>query len=361
MKRNLLYQIWRISQIVLIGIIFGCTIPSMKATFEDGSISTFPEHYRKKAMEYEGTGDLYRSLQSWEIVRSFQTDDQEVAKKIKDLKVKLNSLADEHFNKGVSHYKNNDVRASRNEFLLALQFNPEHKVALEYLKDKLAGEDFRMYEVKKGDTLKEIARKIYDDPQKEFLIAYFNDMGKDAKLIPETTLRLPVLESIPKKKVTDTKETQTYQTYFKEIPFDSKEILNKAQVYLKNKKYQEAISATETILQYDPTNRDALDLSEASYYQMANLFVQQKRYQEALEIFNHLEPAYKDVKESLAFVKRKLAEEHYLKGIKYYTDEELDKAIKEWDATLALNPNHPKAKKDIENARGLLQRLKEIK
>ena len=361
MKRVLLYQIWRICKIVLIGIIFGCATPSMRATFEDGSFSTFSEHYRKKAMEYEKTGDLYRSLQSWEIVRSFQTGDQEVTNKIKDLKVKLNTLADEHFNKGVSHYKNNGVRASRNEFLLALRYNPEHEEALEYLKNKLAGEDFRMYEVKKGDTFKEIARKIYDDPQKEFLIAYFNDMGKDAKLIPETTLRLPVLESIPKKKVTDIKQTQTYQTYFKEIPFDSKEMLNKAQVYLKNKKYQEAISATETILEYDPTNRDALDLSEDSYYQMAKLFVQQKRYQEALEIFNHLEPAYKDVKESLAFVKRKLAEEHYLRGIKYYTDEELDKAIKEWEATLALNPNHPKAKKDIENARGLLQKLKEIK
>jgi tetratricopeptide (TPR) repeat protein len=171
----------------------------MKATFKDGSFSTFPEHYSKKAMEYEKTGDLYRSLQSWEIVRKFQTGDKEVEKKIENLKVKLNTLAEEHFNKGVAYYKNNDVRASRNEFLLALQYNPEHKKALEYLKDRLAGEDFIMYEVKKDDTLKEIAGKIYDDPQKDFLIAYFNDMEKDAKLMPETMLRLPVLESIPKK------------------------------------------------------------------------------------------------------------------------------------------------------------------
>lgn len=199
MKRGLLYQIWRISQIVLIGIICGCSTPSMKATFEDGSFSTFPEHYSKKAMEYEKTGDLYRSLQNWEIVRSFQAGDKEVEKKIENLKVKLNTLAEEHFNKGVAYYKNNNVRESRNEFLLVLQFNPEHKGALEYLKDRLAGEDFIMYEVKKDDTLKEIARKIYDDPQKDFLIAYFNDMGKDTKLIPETMLRIPVLESNPKK------------------------------------------------------------------------------------------------------------------------------------------------------------------
>jgi tetratricopeptide (TPR) repeat protein len=63
----------------------------------------------------------------------------------------------------------------------------------------------------------------------------------------------------------------------------------------------------------------------------------------------------------VAFTKKQLAGEHYLRGVKYFTDEELDKAIKEWETTLTLDPNHPKAKKDIENARALLQKLKEIK
>ncbi len=60
-------------------------------------------------------------------------------------------------------------------------------------------------------------------------------------------------------------------------------------------------------------------------------------------------------------MKKQLANSHYIKGVKYFTDEELDKAIKEWEETLDLDPNHPKAKKDIENARSLLQRLKEIR
>jgi hypothetical protein len=41
--------------------------------------------------------------------------------------------------------------------------------------------------------------------------------------------------------------------------------------------------------------------------------------------------------------------------------DQLEKAIREWEETLALNPNHPKARKDIENAQNLLKKLQELK
>ncbi len=63
----------------------------------------------------------------------------------------------------------------------------------------------------------------------------------------------------------------------------------------------------------------------------------------------------------MASAKRQLAEVHYINGIKYFTEEKLDKAIQEWEETLKLNPQHPKAKGDMENAVRLLQKLKEIK
>ena len=94
---------------------------------------------------------------------------------------------------------------------------------------------------------------------------------------------------------------------------------------------------------------------------MGKGFQREKKYQEALERFNHVDPGYRDVRDLIASAKIQLAEVHYISGIKYFTEENLDKAVEEWEETLKLNPQHPKAKGDIENAAKLLQKLKEIK
>ncbi|MEJ2039813.1 MAG: tetratricopeptide repeat protein, partial [Desulfosarcinaceae bacterium] len=50
------------------------------------------------------------------------------------------------------------------------------------------------------------------------------------------------------------------------------------------------------------------------------------------------------------------AEMLYRRGVKHFLNEELELAIKDWKETLKLNPNHPKAAQDIENAERLLQK-----
>ena len=48
------------------------------------------------------------------------------------------------------------------------------------------------------------------------------------------------------------------------------------------------------------------------------------------------------------------AENHYRKGLNYFLAEDLQGAIREWEETLRLDPEHPNAKRDIEKARSLL-------
>jgi tetratricopeptide (TPR) repeat protein len=352
----LLHAIRQIGLIFLIVIIWGCTAPAVKAPVEK-DFSLLAEKYRTKAVEYEKSGELRRALQSWEIVGNLIPADAEAAKKTSDIKQQILDIADRHFKQGLSYYKSNSIQAARKEFLLALIHNPDHKEALYYVKQKLTGEDYILYEVRKGDTLREIAKKKYNDPRKDFLIAYFNDTGKDAKLEPNTTLKLPVLEFTPTKKAVYTGEISSDN---REMAVDVKQMISKANGYYKAKNYKETASLTAKILEYDPANKEARNLNNASYYQMGKILSQKKDYQEALAMFNHVDAGYKDVRESIAVAKKHLADTHYIKGVKYFTDEELDKAIKEWEITLTLDPHHPKAKKDIENARNLLKKLKEI-
>ncbi len=55
------------------------------------------------------------------------------------------------------------------------------------------------------------------------------------------------------------------------------------------------------------------------------------------------------------------AEVHYMKGVRYFLSQELDKAIDEWEETLRLNPDHPNARKDLQKARRMLESLKKIR
>jgi hypothetical protein len=58
---------------------------------------------------------------------------------------------------------------------------------------------------------------------------------------------------------------------------------------------------------------------------------------------------------------KKEAELHYIRGVKHFLNEELQGAIREWEITLKLDPTHDKAKKNIKNARNLLEKLKKVK
>lgn len=343
-------------------LMLGCAALPTKPPEKD-SFSVFPERYRQQALEHEKNGELPRALQCWEIVNAFQPADEEVNKKIATLRKQIQTLADQHFKKGLSYYQSRSIPAARKEFLIALYYNPEHRETLSYIKDKVNDENHLRYEVQPQDTLKEIAKKVYQDPQKDFLIAYFNDLGKDPKLEPKTILRLPIVD-VPSQTTKPAAEMQEAPPSPKELiaePKDRKAMMEKAVAYFKANKFKETVSITEEILLADPSNKTARDLTNASNYQMGKVLHQQKKYGEALEQFDHVEPGYRDVSELIASTKGQLAEAHYVLGIRYYTEEKLDQAIREWEETLRLNPRHPKARGDIENTAKLLQKLKEIK
>jgi cytochrome c-type biogenesis protein CcmH/NrfG len=55
-----------------------------------------------------------------------------------------------------------------------------------------------------------------------------------------------------------------------------------------------------------------------------------------------------------------LAQVHYRNGVKHFINEDLKSAIAEWEIALAYNPNHDKARENIENARRLMQKIEAL-
>ncbi|MDQ1331383.1 MAG: LysM peptidoglycan-binding protein [Thermodesulfobacteriota bacterium] len=340
----------------------GCATITMPDSIfkKDDRFSALISRHAEKAAEHEKKGDLLKALRNWEIVYDFRPDDGKVSTRIIYLKSQIQKTASEHYNKGVAYFQNNSMKAALKEFLLALSLNPDHKEALDYVKYRMAGDALIVYEVKKGDTAKGIALKVFNDSSKDFLIAYFNDLDKKTHLAPGMAIVLPPPEAvqIAPETAPSGEETDEY--------INVKQLMNKARGYFSAKKYLQSASAAEKILEYDPVNKNAMDIKNASYYEMGGMLRKKKRYAEALALFNNVDPDYKNVRNIIEQLgnndkNKSRAAEHYMNGVNYYMSQDLDKAIKEWTITLSLDPNHPNAKKDIENARSFLDKLNKIK
>lgn len=318
--------------------------------------------YRNKAMNYERAEEFLKAIEMWKIVSSFSPADREAIKKIDDLQRQADMAAESHFNRGVTYYQKGAASSARKEFLLTLLYNPDHMDALDYLKNKLAGEDYVQYVVKKGDTLQSISLKFYNDPQKDFLISYFNNFDKQTKLIPEMNIKIPVLEISEPEQPSEDYDSTSEEA--EEPPVKSVDIaglLAKGTALLNAKKYQEALSIAESVLKYESTNSAARNIVNVSNYEMGKMANAAKKYDEALRYFRRVNPGYRDVKKVMITTQNLLAEVRYNTGVKYYVNDKIEQAIREWKETLTLNSKHPRARKDIENAQSLLKKLQKLK
>lgn len=322
-------------------------------------------HFRAVAAEAENKGDLRLALLNWEVVSSLGGPEAEVASKISALKAQISSAALQHFNNGVDYYKRNLLYEARKEFLLTLNLVPENTEALGYLKYKLAGGDSFQYTVKSGDTLKGIAQKNFGDQKKVFLIAYFNNLTGDAKLEPGSHLIIPILEPslMGKQGESAADGVVIQQTETITLPgktFDAKGAMGEAVAFYNAQDYLKVIALTDKILKSSPTRKDARELKNAACYQRGKSLMKVEKHAESLKMFECVEPGYKDGHQLAASIRKRLAEAHYIRGIEFFMYDKLDEAIEQWKATLSIDPNHPKASSDIENARVMLKKLKEI-
>jgi len=241
-----------------------------------------PTQFRLKAIESEKNDELPKALFYWKVVHRFSSQDSGVLKKIKELETRIHTEAERHFKKGADLYQKRSIQEARREFLLALAHHPEHQPSLYYLKNIINETDTLLYETREGDTLKSISRQIYKDPEKDFLIVYFNDLPQDDPIRMGMVLKLPIISP----------------------------------VWLATPAYSE-----------EKPDRTSFT------------------------------PKSRGIQTSL----KDQAETHYIKGVRHFLAEELDEAIREWEETLRLDPEHLGAKRDIEKAQRLLKNIKKLR
>lgn len=386
-------------------------------------------YYLKRAKTYVNNDELQLAIFFLKIAAVLSPDDLEIVGKIADLKQTINNKSKKYFKKGKKFYNQNKIKEARKQFLIVLRYNPDHKDALNYLKNKLTPKEYVNYTFEKNDSLKLISNKFYKDSELVFLIVYFNNLKSDSKPEPGEILRIPILESVFNQTIDERrqdmisatnllgenrfqevivitqkiltndplnkdairlkdeafyqigKQLRSQEKYFEAIDTFKKitpkydgvnsaiqetvqQVLLKGENILKEKKYEESMVLAEKILGYDPSNAAAKKLISTSFCQQGKDLFIQKKYDDALKMLDKADPAVDCVEQIRLGVKNAIkqeAEAHYIQGVKHFLNEELQSAIKEWEKALKLNPKHDKAKKNIQNARNLLEKLKKVK
>ena len=342
--------------------------------------------YLSKASLCETKGDLPMALFYLKVAASLSPDEKALSQRLSRLKKRIQKKAEQRFKEGIKLLRGRQMEKARQAFLDTLRYDPQHEKALEYIYSKFSPFKSVSYKVEKGDTKAKIAAKVFLDPDKAFLISYFYAETSGREVLPkDMLLDLPYVASLPVAKPTEkdrlSPETSSPVPPAKEVqpspetpPTEQIETaslpvfkvgfeLAKAERLLKDKRYDDALAIADDILDHDYDNMEAEGLINRVYYQKGSDLFQQQRYLDAQTVLGYIDPESIPTQGILAEIKAILhqqAETHYLKGVKFFLNEELENAIQEWQTVLKLNPEHAKAASDIRDATRLLKKLQEI-
>jgi tetratricopeptide (TPR) repeat protein len=115
------------------------------------------------------------------------------------------------------------------------------------------------------------------------------------------------------------------------------------------------------------TKEDSPEDLANTHYLKGKIYLDSRAYAKAIEEFSavlKIFPAYINTDDLLARAKKerdKAVDAHFRKGIAYFQSEEMEMAIKEWEAVLELDPSNKVAADYKDRAEVIMERLKRIR
>jgi len=284
-----------------------------KSAMENFSEALFLEPDNKEAKDYlEKAGKKFleevetkRESERIEILRRAETLIAEQKKKVK-----------ENYENGIKHYKCGDFLRANEAFNATLEIEPEHKEAKKYL--ELIGK--RLEDIVNKGEFKSVSELYYA----QGAIFYIRgDWGKAIGQWENAIKNDPSNEELSEFMKIANKRRQ------------EEEALEKAEILYRDVlaqydegKINEAIKQLETVIKLNPEHKKAREYLT--------------RVREKLAAIKKEEVARRD---------RESIDKHYFQGIDYYAEGKFQKAIKEWEEVLKIEPTHAGAKEYLEKAR----------
>jgi len=349
----------RLFAILSISFLVGCAAVSRQP---DSVMERYPnepwKYYLDLATDLESQGEYQRALAYLLMAESVHSEDPAIRERIDALKTSRTVTAEKRFQKGLIAFQKEQLPTARQHFLIALAYDPDHSQALAYLRKTVTSRNTSAtYTITRKETAATISEALWNNYELDFLLYYFNDKTPQETFKAGESIQYPLFSKklLPRERVVSIKPFSP--------PSDVPAQLLRADQYLAAEKFKSALKVVQLVKLYEPDNVSADRLKDEICYQYGRDLKRKKKYQESYGMLSQVTHGYKGVERLMAEVKialKEQAEAHYRSGVRHFLKEELKLAISDWEAALLLNPDHPTARKDLESARKLLEKLGEL-
>jgi nucleoid-associated protein YgaU len=256
---------------------------------------------------------------------------------------------------------------------------------------------FITHTVKGGESLSKIALQYYGDYMKFPIIARYNQLDENVGLRVGQKIKIPEIEGVsfgkkpaekdvqtamkpvtsdvveePREEAKDEEKKEVEETE-EEKQEEEKEVAAVDQTanyrelgieFFDQKAYDAAIIEFKKVLNVNPSDKKALEYISASHFQQGLIVFGNEDYLAARDEFKTSLEYNEECEKCSEYIKK--CEEtymnmHYNKGIMYFRDEKLEKAIQEWELVSEIDPEYKDVDDNLKKSRKLLERLEKIK
>jgi tetratricopeptide (TPR) repeat protein len=334
--------------------------------------------HREQARALEQSGDLRRALDEWKIALTISPGDAVSREAKKALEGRIEQAVAEKIEAGRAALARGVQAEARRQFLSALALDPGNRSAFVALQTEAREVAFLTYTVRQGDTLQSLAQRYYGDRSRSEVIWETNQLPPNPRLTAGMTLKIPEIPGVPFVQPETRRPTppaaatpppgggaaKTEPAPKDEAPPEVNPLLADAREALERNDYADAVAGADKLLASNPSNRDAIALKKQALYQQGKTQLAGRQYDasyRALTQLVKLQPDYEDSPALLKQAKTRAIDQHYSQGVRLYREEKLPEAVSEWQIVLEMDPQHPNAKRNIDQAERLLKALEEHK
>jgi len=376
--------------ILLVVMIGGCAGIQEKPTAFGGT--KLAQAYLQQGQHYENQGDLVEALKQYKLALTVDPGNRELAEKSSRLEENMHALAKKHYQAGLKFRRKGKYYRARNEFLKALNLQPDYPEVLKMLEPKkhMAAKRSVEHTIQPGESLTMVAKNYYGDYKKFSIIADYNNLADATKIRVGQKIKIPEIKGVPfliKKEKIQTQDVKTSDLVLpdqemkedeeldepetEELEVEEPEVVDEAANYrnlgiehFNNKEYPEAVAEFNKVLNADPDDKAAREYLYRTHFEYALVLFKNKDYLAAKKNFEASFTYNKDCQKCHDYIKRSEAsymETHYNRGLSCFGKQQLSEAVREWELVRAVDPNYKDVEKDIQKAKTLLERLENIK
>lgn len=159
------------------------------------------DQYLIKAQEYETEGKLVEALEQYKLALTVEPQNTMALEKTSQIRSRLEGLAEQHYQTGLTFQKRGEYALAQQEFLTALRYNPEHAGAANTLKEhELEGKRVKGYlvhTIQPDESISMLAQRYYGDYRKFHIIAEYNGLEDATKVTVGQEIKIPVVQDLP--------------------------------------------------------------------------------------------------------------------------------------------------------------------